>query len=174
MSKKLDIQKPKDEEEEAQILAPDFALKKKIGEHINVSALFSPELIAEAQKSINDKQEEFLGWAMKDITALESALADFTEAPAAAFFELDHMRRLSFSLKCQAGTFGFDLASEIARLLHQYLLGHAEFQENNLLVIRKHIESLRAVLAGNVQGDGGATGKALLTSLQELGGKFDE
>lgn len=168
MSKKLDSH----DTDDARILEPDFSLKRKIGEDIDVSRIFTPERIAEAQQAIDDKKEEFLEWASKDLAALDEAYRDFTAAPVAAFFELDHMRRLSFSLKCQAGTFGFGLASEIARLLHQYLMQHSEFTENHLLVTRKHIEALRAVLVGKIQGNGGQTGKELLAHLKMLTDKF--
>lgn len=158
---------------EVKILEPDFALKKKIGEKINIADIFTPERIAEAQQAIDDTQAEFLLWAEKDLAELDRAYKDFAVDPEGAFYELDRIRKIAFSVKCQAGTFSFALASEVAKSLYNYTMKHDKgYTPERLSVLQKHIEAIRTIITKNIQGEGGPIGAELKDSLEKLVSKF--
>lgn len=158
---------------DVKIIDPDFALKKKIGEKVNISDIFTPERIAEAQKAIDDTQAEFLLWADKDLAELDLAFKDFAADPDGNFFELDRIRKIAFSVKCQAGTFGFALASEVGRSLYNYAMKHDKgYTPERLSVLQKHIEAIRTIITKNIQGEGGPIGAELKDSLEKLVNKF--
>lgn len=162
-----------DNEETVRILPPDYSIKQKIGMHVNLSEIFTPERIAAAQKAIDDTQAEFVDWAHKDLVELEHTYRAIAADPAAApASRMDKVRKIAFSLKCQSGTFGYPLGSEVARSLYKYTSEHDGYNADNLIVLRKHIDALQVILQQNIQGEGGAMGNELRTSLEKLVSKF--
>lgn len=169
----MDDSKSSSIESEVKILDPDFSLKKKIGEKVNIAEIFTPERIAEAQQVIDDTKAEFLKWAEKDLIDLEDAYRHFSNDQDAVFFELDRIRKIAFSIKCQAGTFSFELASEVAKSLYNYAMKHEKYSADQMQVLQKHVEALQAIFSKNIQGEGGPIGVELKGSLQKLVEKFN-
>ena len=162
-----------DHEESVRILPPDYSIKQKIGMHVNLQEIFTPERIAAAQKAIDDTQAEFVDWAHKDLVELEHAYRAIAENPEAApASRIEKVRKIAFSLKCQSGTFGYPLGSEVARSLYKYTNEHGGYTSENIIVLRKHIDALQVILQQNVQGEGGTMGTELRTSLEKLVSKF--
>jgi chemotaxis protein histidine kinase CheA len=160
------------DEESVRILPPDYALKKKIGVNVNLREIFTPERITAAQKTIDDTQSDFIEWAHEDLKKLNSAHHAMEQDPHHKE-SAETMRKLAFSLKCQAGTFGFDLGSEVARSLNLYLQDHNEYNEGHIAVLRKHIDALEVIFQQNVQGQGGKIGEELMDGLQKLINKYN-
>lgn len=162
------------QDDSVKILPPDFSLKKKIGANVNISEIFTPERIEAAQKTINDTQSEFISWAAKDLTDLEHAYHAVARDPATApAAKIDAIRRIAFSLKAQSGTFGFNLGSEVAKSLYDYMMKHTTYSAENITVIRKHLDALQVIFQQNIQGDGAAIGAELMQNLHKLVTKFE-
>lgn len=162
------------EDDTVRVLPPDFSLKKKIGMNVNLNEIFTPERIAQAQKTIDDTQAEFVSWAQKDLIELDHAYRAIARNPEEAPQErIDKVRKLAFSLKCQSGTFGFDLGSNVAKSLYSYTVRHEKYDRDNIAVLRKHIDSLEVIFQQNIQGDGGDIGKELSDKLEKLIAKFE-
>lgn len=161
------------DDESVRILPPSYALKEKIGVNVNLNEIFTPERIAAAQKTIDDTQAEFVSWAAKDLMELEHAYRAIAENPeAASDSRIDKVRKVAFSLKCQAGTFGYPLGSDVSKSLYRYTVDHGQYTSENIVVLRKHIDALHVILQQNVQGEGGAMGKELMSNLEKLVEKF--
>jgi hypothetical protein len=157
---------------EVHIVPADYTLKKMIGEDADIKEYFSGENIVNAQNAINQYKDKFLEWVMKDIAALEEmygvALATLTNnAPA-----IEKLARTAFIIKSQAGTFGFDLASRVAKSLDDYCARHTICGGDHMLVIRKHIDTLLVIFHKNITADGGTIGKELLANLSKLVEKY--
>lgn len=166
--------KPETQQDDSiRILPPDYSLKEKIGMNVNLRDIFTPERIAQAQKSIDDSQAEFVNWAQKDLVDLEHTYRHIAENPEAApDSRTEKIRKIAFSLKCQSGTFGYPLGSEVARSLYKYTTDHGRFTSENIVVLRKHIDALQVILQQNIQGEGGTMGAELMTGLEKLVAKF--
>lgn len=161
------------DDDSVRILPPSYALKEKIGMNVNLGEIFTPERIAAAQKAIDDTQAEFVNWAEKDLVELEHAYRGIALDPANAPPQrIDKVRKIAFSLKCQAGTFGYPLGSEVAKSLYRYTVEHGQYNGENIVVLRKHIDALHVILQQNIQGEGGAMGKELMANLDKLVEKF--
>lgn len=154
-------------DDSVRILPPDFSIKEKIGRDVDLSTIFTPERIAAAQKAIDDTQSEFVGWANKDLVELDHAFRALEKTPDDRV-RIDKILKIAFSLKCQCGTFGFQLGSEVADSLYIYINEHPKLQAEQLTVIRKHIDSIGVILHQNIQGDGNKIGTELMANLHKL------
>ena len=158
--------------EDVRIIPPDFALKKLIGEDVDIRKVFSPENIARAQAVINSHKDSFLEWVMKDVAALEEAYKNASANTRERQPEVAKLARIAFVIKSQSGTFGFELATRIAKSLDDFCSRHPAPSAEHLLVIRKHIDTLTVIFHKRITGDGGVLGEQLQGSLQKLVAKY--
>lgn len=162
-------------EAEVRILPPDFSIKEKIGRDVDISKVFSPERVQAAQKSIDDTKHEFVQWVQDDLNELEKAYAELATQNIETQPDAMHNTcKIVFSLKCQGGTFGYDLASKVADSLYRYLMKHKNepVTPEVLTVTRKHIDALQVIFQQNMVGEGNAVGKELLDNLSRLVAKL--
>ncbi len=160
-------------EDDVQILPPDYSIKKKIGMDVDLNTIFTPERIAAAQRAIDDQQSEFIGWAERDLVELDHAYrAMKNDGANIDDSRITKVQKIAFSLKSQAGTFGYHLGSDVADSLYSYMKSHP-ITADNLPVIEKHVESLKTIFHKNIQGDGKEIGRELKASLNKLIAKFD-
>ena len=172
-------EKPKDafselSEKEVRILAPDYSLKKVIAEDVDIKEIFSPENIDKAQAVINENKASFLEWVLQDIGQLHASYAKALASPADKEAETRKMARTAFIIKSQAGTFGFPLATRIAKSLDEFCSRHTQPTDDQLTVIHKHIEALVVIFNHNITGDGGDVGKDLSDNLVKLIDKYKD
>lgn len=159
---------------EVRILPPDYALKKLIGEDVDIKQIFSPENIEKAQAVINEHKESFVEWVMKDIALLQESYDRLAANPPDVDAEVRKLARAAFIIKSQAGTFGFQLATQVAKSLDDFCTKHFHPSAGHMMVIRKHIDTLTTIFRKNITGDGGALGKELSGSLFKLADKFKD
>jgi hypothetical protein len=160
-----------DTTEDVTILAPDYALKKAIGEKVDLKKLFSEDKIALAQKKIDEEQEKFLEWVLEDVQALEHSYRELSKDIAHAQPHLAQLRRAAFAIKGQAGIFSYDLASQVARSLYMFC-DTFKYREEQRIVLRKHIDALAIIFRDRIAGSGGEIGQELLREIERLSAKF--
>lgn len=168
------IPTPLQSEDSVRILPPDFSLKRKIGMDIKLSEIFTPERIAAAQEAIDETRSEFVEWAQRDLMELEHAYRAIQRNETDnKLLKADKIRKLAFSLKCQSGTFGFDLGSSVAKSLYDFFNKHQALDADEMLVLRKHLDALQVIFQQNIQGDGADIGQELMATLDKLTAKFN-
>lgn len=172
MNDKKPVTSLQNSEDSVRILPPSYALKEKIGMNVNLHEIFTPERIAAAQKAIDDTQAEFVGWATKYLVELEDAYRGMAADLGNASVQIEEIRKIAFSLKSQAGTFGYPLGSEVAKSLYKFLGEKRKYNTDNIVVVRKHIDALQVILQQNIQGEGGVMGNELMDNLKKLVAKF--
>lgn len=145
------------------ILPPDYTLKKMIGENVDIKQIFSEEKVANAQEAIDNYRDKFLEWAIKDIATLDECLKNK---------DIKAIEEISDRLKGQAGTFNFDLGTLVAKSLNKYCNSNAAPSAEQMVVIRKHLDTLAVVFGQKITGDGGTIGKELLENLFKLVEKY--
>jgi hypothetical protein len=153
------------------ISPPDFSLKKTIGDGVDLRELFNEEVISQAQNNVALQQQSFLQWFSEDLDMLEHAYASLESQPHESEMQINNMNLIAISIKSQGGTFGYDLASEIARSLYIFLHDFS-FSKGQCTVIRKHIDALQTILKQRINGTGGDIGKELLRDINRLTAKF--
>lgn len=151
---------------------PDFSLKEKIGKDINMSEIFTKDVIENSQQVINKTQKDFLKWVENDLKTLENAYLALTKNQAGDKENLIEVKRAAFSVKAQAGTFGFDLGSAVAKSLYDFCEGQYKEDPSHLIIICKHLDTLKTIFHHGVVGDGGKVGGAVHSALGKLIKKY--
>lgn len=160
------------EDDEVVEYKPDFSLKEKIG--VNINEILTKEVVNDSQEVINKSRKDFLKWVDNDLQTLESAYAELEKAPDTGSAYAIEIQKSAFSCKAQAGTFGFDLGSAVAKSLYDFLENdYVEGDLNHVIVIRKHIDTLKTIFHMGVDGDGGKIGGAVYKALGKLIDKFE-
>ena len=164
--------KPETHDDEVIEYKPDFSLKEKIGKDVNMSDIFSKDAIEASQVVINKTQKDFLKWVENDLKTLENAYNAVVKNQAAGTENVDEIKRSAFSVKAQAGTFGFDLGSAVAKSLYDFCETQYKIDPNHLIIIRKHLDTLNTIFHKGVVGDGGKMGGAVHSALGKLIKKY--
>ncbi len=142
-------------------------MKKEIGHDVTAAQIITPEVVAEAQAEINALEGDFVSWARDDITRLEDAYAALAKdhADAKAHYT---MLSTAYAIKSQAGIFGYELGTEVAGMLVSFLTQHSVIDDKNLLVIRKHIDTINAIFTQKIKETGQDIAKEFVLSLMQL------
>ncbi len=152
-------------ETEAQFISPPNTLRKaKIG---SGKAKMDPALLAKADAVVEKMQENYTDWADEDLTMLEKSLADIRTAED----QLPHIKilfRHALDMKGQGGSFGYAMVTQVAGSLADFVGDLKKLQGIDFETVAAHVQTMRAVMAGEVKGDGGETGQALLAGLNAM------
>ncbi|MCG8356114.1 MAG: Hpt domain-containing protein [Kiloniellales bacterium] len=120
-----------------------------------------------AAEAIESMRYEFLDCARRDLLAMQSAV----ERAKSGYDPIEALKavyRLAHDLRGQAGTFGYPLISTIASSLCDYIDEAQDPGSVQLEAIEVHSNAMKAVIAADIQGDGGATGNKLLTGMARM------
>ncbi len=161
-----------DDQDDVRFIPPDFSLKRKIGEDVDLKAILSHENIEKLQQVVDRYQKDFLIWVEKDLTTLMQSLRYTEQNISKSVPYITKIKKAAFAIKSQAGTFGFDLASRVAKSLESFCEKEFRYEEEQLVVLRKHIEALRTIITRQITGDGGEMGTELMAALDRLTQKF--
>lgn len=148
-------------------LLPQKEIRRKIGLEDSLKDIITPQLLAEAQATISTFQDQSLQWIAEDMRQLEQAMLLVIGKQDTDAVETCKTHLLS--IKSRAGTFGYDLPAKAAYDLYNFL--RKQFEPGNMrhnLVLQKHIEVVKILLAKKVTGGGGSIEKKLLDGLAEL------
>lgn len=157
---------------DVKIVKPENNLKKLIGEDVDLRKVFSAENIEKAQEVISAQAENFLEWVKEDLNRLEDCYQSAQQDVAASKPWVSKLAHTAFIIKSQAGTFGYPLATKVAKSLDDFCNKDFTERSEHLLVIRKHIDTLQMIFAKRVQGDGDDIGGELLANLERLITKY--
>lgn len=152
--------------ENVQILPANDSLKQRL-EGAKASDIINDEVIAEAQMELAKATGDFISWAGDDLRRLEAAYA--TLAADVEDTAAQHaLRDAAYCIKSQAGIFGFEIGTEVAGLLVNFLNSHALTTQENLTIVRKHIDAITVIFSQQLKTSREAIGVELIASLQKL------
>ncbi len=146
------------------ILPPNNDLREQLGEG---AMLFTEQAILNAQAELLSAEQEFIVWAKDDIVTLRAAYAQLVEKPG----NLTASRLLvdaAYSIRSQAGMFGYHLGTTIGGMLVQYLEQHPYPKDEQLVVVRKHIDAIAVIFTQRIKDTGQQIGEELINSLRIL------
>lgn len=158
--------------EEVRILPPDYTLKKLVGHDIDLREALNSDVLEKAQAVINSHKDSFLEWVKQDLQTLELCYKEAAEHFPGCDEDIRKLARAAFVIKSQAGTFGFGLATRVAKSLDDFCTQQFRPESQHMTVVRKHIDALTAIFSKNMAGDGDAIGTALMESLMRLVEKY--
>ena len=155
---------------ERRVLEPTYvmplndALRQRLGSAVEI---LTEEAVQEAQIELMKAEAEFVEWARDDIGKLESAYALLRQRPGD---KLGHQQLLdaAYSIKAQAGIFGYDLGTGVGSMLVHYLTTNTDLRDERLTVVGKHIDAIVVIFTQQIKDSGQAIGQELVNSLRAL------
>lgn len=126
----------------------------------------SLEALEKAQAALETLSEDYPDWVSKHIDQLTALAAKAAGTPEKRNDIFGEINVIAHDMKGQGGTFGYILVTIFADSLHKFTTKTAGHTDQHIEIIKAHIDVMRAVIKGRVQGNGGETGKQLIDSLQ--------
>ncbi len=128
----------------------------------------SSEAMARAQAEFAKMAEDYPDWVGGYINGLFKELdLAMPKPPDSRSPNFSRMNQLAHELKGQGGTFGYPLISVFGKSLFDFTSISAGTSDNQLEIVKAHIDAMQAVVKGRIGGDGGAIGGQLVRSLNE-------
>lgn len=146
---------------------PNTDLKKQIGDDIMAIDIFTEALVAQAQQELQSKEAEFIDWTATDIAQMETAFAALTANLGDASAHAS-MVEMAYTIKEQAGIFGYDLGTQIGGQLVDYLESHPHITRDQLVIVRKYIDTIAVVFAQKIKHASPEISGELLRALRKL------
>lgn len=158
--------------EVAQVIQVPNTLRSKIGPGTGIDKT----LVRSADKAIAEQVGPFLERTRDEIKKLDRLTADLETAtdPEAGESAKRQIYAANHEMRGEAGSYGYKLISNIANALCRYLEFLPDGASPVPSVVRAHTDALRAVIGGNIAGDGGDVGKELMKSLGLLVAKLQK
>lgn len=136
---------------------------------------FTPDsdMIEEVEETIDSWSEDFRDWS-KDYFERLTAACDACDSADAKkrskpFTEIN---TIAHELRGQGGMFGYPLITQIAKSLFDLTLQNKNRSDSCVKLIRNHIDTMKAILRDNIQGNGGDVGEALVAELKRANAQF--
>jgi len=148
---------------------PGNFLRAKLSGGVGVD----PErLIAEAEAALATLNVDYETWVGADLTRLETAFQDAERDPERRQELLRQAHGIAHEMRGQGTTFGYPLVTHAANSLCRLFEAIDDVaDEFALRAIELHIGGLRSIIINRIKGDGGATGRALVTALNAVAAK---
>ena len=136
-----------------------------IATRVSGSGPMSASMLKRSEEVLKKHTEAFTGNAKSEVEELSAAvdeLAKNRENPEEA---IHLVFKICHNIRGQGGTFGYDLITDIAASLCNYIEELESCDGDALTLISTHVDAMRAVITENATGDGGAIGQEISKSL---------
>jgi len=154
---------------EVKIIKPKVDLRSKApetGEPLET-------LIAKADAAVAEMAAEYPARVEEELSELIVLINEATAAVGQPQKErLLKIYDYAHDFKGQGGTFGYDLISRIGASLCRLLHSKETIKQAEGDLVKAHYDALRAVIAGNITGDGGKLGNQLAGGLETASTRF--
>ncbi|MBT4489113.1 MAG: Hpt domain-containing protein [Rhodospirillaceae bacterium] len=148
---------------EVEFIPPSYELKTKAP---MTEQRLSPAL-SKIEDSLEKLKSEYLVWFKSDFERLQGALKSLVGSPNCKRKILD-IYRISHDMKGQAGTFDYELVTDILHNLCEYLEDRDAVDADELHVIELHVNAVKLVVDTALTGRGGEVGEKLLQGLAAI------
>jgi DNA-binding response OmpR family regulator len=149
------------------LLLPDHSLRNSLSlGNQPLSGLITPDILREAQQAIDGLAQDAMQWVREDLGLMQTSIQSLRSDYSAFAFE--NVKDAALSIKSRAGTFGYRMASDVARLLYLFLsIDFIPTNPRHLVVIEKHIQVLTVIFAQGIKEREGL-GAELYSELEHL------
>jgi hypothetical protein len=136
-----------------------------IASRVTGDGQISADMLRAAEDVVNAHTTMFTSQCKADIDHLAEIVSKMDSNPDIQAKSMTEIYQVSHNIKGQGGTFGYHLITDIAASLCAYTEHLESCDGTALALIRAHIDAIRAVISGDMVGDGGEIGQAISSSL---------
>ncbi|MDP6704698.1 MAG: Hpt domain-containing protein [Alphaproteobacteria bacterium] len=123
------------------------------------------EMVARAEAAVAALGDNFSEWLTADVATASQAL-ETARSPETAASGLETLYTTAHNIKGYSGTFGYELATDIADSLCLLLKRAPGGGEAVLETAASHVKGLDLIVAHDIAGSGGPQGEALMAKLR--------
>ena len=147
-------------------------LKEKCAGLAPGDAGISDEALAEAEAALSAMAEDYPDWVSSLIDRLAEQHRRCVDTPEERKEFFAEVGRIAHDMKGQGGTFGYPLISHFGESLYQFTKPREAYSDDDVEIVKAHIDAMSAVIKDRVSGDGGEIGQQLTDSLNEAIEKY--
>jgi hypothetical protein len=136
-----------------------------IASRVTGDGKISAEMLRAAEDVVSAHTTMFTSQAKTEVDRLTEIVSKMESNPDIQAKSMTEIYQISHNIKGQGGTFGYQLITDIAASLCAYTENLESGDGTALALIRAHIDAIRAVIIGDMVGDGGEIGQAISSSL---------
>ncbi len=164
--------KPPSKKKAKELIFPN-RLREKVGGTPGKAGSFDPDLIAKAEKKVEEISLTYTETASEEIFDLQAAYTDCASASsedqATLLRKINH---LVHDIKGNGSSFGYPLLTEFAAFLFDMTDNLLTASPQQLEIIKAHIDAMQVVVNQKIKGDGGEIGRQLKLSLKKAVDKY--
>lgn len=150
-------------EKPIEIINPPNMLKAKIG---GPMPALDQNAIARAEAELEKMSSQFDEWIVEEVDSLVSAWSAFEKAPG-EIESTANLHRRAHDLKGLAPTYGYPLIGRICNTLCKLTSDETPDLNPPEVLLRSHVDAVRAMIAGKVKGADHPVGSVLVAELEE-------
>lgn len=135
-------------------------------------ASISPEAIEAAENMLEKMAEDYPDWVTKLIMTLQEKHGRCVDTPEDRKELFQEINSIAHDMKGQGGTFGYPLMTHFADSLFNVTDGRGKYTDNQVELLKSHVDAMKAVIKARLKGDGGEIGKELTGTLDKALEKY--
>jgi hypothetical protein len=153
-------------EDKLEIINPPNALKQKVG--TGGAGAVDLEALERAEQVISGMTDSYLEWVVDDLKKIEQAYSALESASGDKKAEMNGVFQVSYDIKGQGGSFGYDLMTAIGNELCRLIEKADKIGAGEVTAVKLHIDAMKLVIAEDLKGTGGTEGEKMLSGLQQV------
>ena len=137
-------------------------LQRKVG---GPKGQFGKFKLEAAQSKINERAEAFMAEIQVHVTTVREAFKNLDQGDGANAEAANDIAMAAREVKGLAGTFGFDLLTQIGDSLYEFAADLKKLDGKRIELIGAHIDAMELIVQNKITGDGGDIARELLSTL---------
>ncbi|NVJ97585.1 MAG: Hpt domain-containing protein [Alphaproteobacteria bacterium] len=134
----------------------------------------SAEALEAAEKALEKMAEDYPDWVSGLIVKLQEQHGRCVDTPEKRRDCFEAINHIAHDMKGQGGTFGYPLITTIADSLYGFTYSREGITDNQVELVKAHLDAMRAVIRGRVSGNGGEIGEKLIEGLNQAIAKYTD
>lgn len=131
-------------------------------------ANISQEAMEAAEAALNKMSEDYPDWVSGLLVKLQEQHGRCVDTPEKRHEFFEEINHIAHDMKGQGGTFGYPLITKFSDSLYGFTIKRpGEITDNQIELVKSHVDAMRAIIRGRVAGDGGEIGAKLSETLDE-------
>jgi hypothetical protein len=159
-----------DHETKVQIINPPNKLKAQIDDGRPTKG-FDPNLLAKAEKAVEDLKPQMEIHVKAEVVRLNEFMGKVVATQAQDRKILEDMFRVSFELKGQGTSAGYNLVTRFGDSLCRYIENLKQPGAKEIAIMKAHVDSITAITGRGIKGDSNPIGMAIVAELEKVVGR---